>query len=204
MREIPLYLGSLTCLVVLAEFFFNIPVIQFLSKNVQDWIIVISACAMGLGACSLMVRHWEIVYRRAKGWEYSVALFGGLVIFPLTAMFAGGRTGKSFLFVYDNFFGPVGATFFSILIFYTASAAYRTFRLKNVQAGVLLVSALLLMLGRVPIGDAIWGGFPTISDWIMKVPVGSANRGILIGSSVGTMAAGIRYLIGLERSSIES
>jgi hypothetical protein len=202
-KELPIYLGIATCVVVLSDFFVKAPALQAASQNLQDWIIVISAWAMCLGATSLVIRHSEIVSKRMPNWKFSIALFVGLLAFPLAAIFGGGRLSKPVLFIYDSLFGPIGATLFSILVFYTASAAYRTFRLKNLQAGLLLISAVLLMIGKVPIGNVIWSGFPPISDWIMKVPVASANRGILIGGAVGTMAAGIRYLIGLERSNIE-
>ncbi len=202
-RKLPVYVGIVTCLIVFLEYFFKISAITQASKSLQDWIVVISACAMGLGATGLCLRHYEIVSRRQKNWGLSICVFIGMTLFPITAIIGGGRTSKPFLFVFDSFYAPVGATFFSILIFYTASAAYRTFRLKSTQAGVLLFSAILLMLGRVPAGDAIWSGFPKIADWIMMVPVNAANRGILIGTAVGVSAAGIRYMVGLERSNIE-
>jgi hypothetical protein len=119
--------------------------------------------------------------------------------FPLASMAAGGLRSAAYTFMFNNVYSPISSTFFSILVFYTASAAYRTFRLKNFQAGLLLVSAILLMIGKVPIGNVMWSGFPKISTWLLQYPVAAANRGILIGSSVGLMAVGIRYLVGLER-----
>ena len=57
-----------------------------------------------------------------------------------------------------------------MLGFYVCSAAYRTFKAKNMEATVLLISAVLLMLGQAPIGDAIWGKMSTLSQWILDVP----------------------------------
>jgi len=172
-KEVPLVIGIGTCLIVLSEYFLKIPILQTFSKSIQDWIIVLSAWAMGLGATSLVLRHSASVAQRRQNWQYSIAVFIGLVAFPLAALSKGGIRSAPFLFIYDNLFGPIGATLFSILVFYTASAAYRTFRMRNVSASLLLFSAVLIMLGKVPIGNVIWKGFPQIADWIMKVPVSS-------------------------------
>ena len=94
---------------------------------------------------------------------------------------------------------------FSILAFYIASAAYRAFRVRNVDAAVMLVTAFLLMLGNVPIGEVIWspdgwlGGFAGIKNWILRVPNAAGNRAITLGIFLGTMASQSRMLLGIER-----
>ena len=69
------------------------------------------------------------------------------------------------------------ATMFSILAFFIASAAYRTFRARTPEAAILLCfSAIIVMIGRVPIGAAISDVFPLLSGWLMDVPNLAANR----------------------------
>jgi hypothetical protein len=94
---------------------------------------------------------------------------------------------------------------FSLLCFYIASAAYRAFRVRNVDAAVMLAAAFFLMMGNVPIGEVIWGpdkwlgGFAGVKNWILRVPNTAGNRAISLGIFLGIMATQSRILLGIER-----
>ena len=89
---------------------------------------------------------------------------------------------------------------FSLLAFYMASASARAFRARNIEATLLLVSAVIVMLGQVTIGKAIWSGIPFISDWIYNFPTTASNRAILIGVGLGGCATSLKIMLGIERS----
>jgi len=105
-----------------------------------------------------------------------------------------------FDWIFDNVQVPAGATIFSILAFFMASAAYRTFRARNKEATILLIAAIIVMLGRVPIGTMISQYIPVAADWIMSVPNLAAKRAILIGVSIGVIATSIKIIFGIERA----
>jgi hypothetical protein len=92
------------------------------------------------------------------------------------------------------------ATMFSTLAFFISSAAYRTFRARTPEAAILLVSAVVVMLGRVPIGGYIADVIPEGMQWLMSVPNMAAKRGILLGVSLGAIATSLRIIFGIERS----
>jgi len=100
---------------------------------------------------------------------------------------------------YDNVLLPISQTIGSLLVFYIASAAYRSFRVRSREAAVLLVAGVIVMLTTAPVGAMIWSGIPQIGKWIMDIPNTAARRAIGLGASLGGYAAMIRVLLGLER-----
>jgi hypothetical protein len=115
-----------------------------------------------------------------------------------------GKEGRVFVWIYDHIFAPCNATMFALLAFFVVSAAFRAFRARNTEAGLLLGGAILVMLGRVPIGRAISETLPSISQWILDVPNNGSRRAIMMGAAIGAIATGLRILLGLERSHLGS
>jgi hypothetical protein len=95
---------------------------------------------------------------------------------------------------------------FALLAFFIASAAFRAFRIRTIEAGLLAVAAMIVMLGRVPIGTVLTSSLPeplqlaTIQEWVMNNPQNAAKRAILIGAALGVMATGLRVILGVERT----
>ena len=118
----------------------------------------------------------------------------------MAAGFIGGPDGGLFQYLFRNFQIPLSATMFSLLAFFVASAAFRAFRARNAEATLLLVAAVLVMIGRVPVGYWIWQGFPDLVEWLMKVPNIAAKRGIIFGIDLGLISMALRVILGIERS----
>lgn len=111
-----------------------------------------------------------------------------------------GRDGRVFLWIYDHVFAPCNATMFALLAFFVASAAFRAFRARNVEAALLLGTAILMMLGRAPIGRALSDSLPDVAQWLLDVPSNGGRRAIMMGAAIGAIATGLRVILGLERS----
>ncbi len=115
-----------------------------------------------------------------------------------------GREGRVFVWVYDHVFDPCNSTMFALLAFFVASAAFRAFRARNAEAALLLGAAILVMLGRAPLGGAISDIFPTVSQWLIDIPNNGGRRAIMMGAAIGAVATGLRVIVGLERSHLGS
>ena len=102
--------------------------------------------------------------------------------------------------LYEGILVPCGSTMFAMLAFYMCSAAFRAFRMRNLHAGVLLVSAFIVMLGQIPIITAFVPGVHELRQWILDIPNLASKRGIMIGVGLGSAATAFKILFGIERA----
>ena len=110
------------------------------------------------------------------------------------------QEGSVFQWLFQNAYMPLDATMFSILAFFVASAAFRTFRARSIEAALLLGAALIVMFGRVPWGQLVFPQSPSVAEWVMSSPALGAKRAILLGVSLGGIAMSLRIMLGIERS----
>lgn len=117
-------------------------------------------------------------------------------------------TSNILTFAFGRIYNPLSATMFSLLAFFVASAAFRAFRAKNLHATLLLVAAVLVMIGRVPVGGllhvplddgSVWRPLVWIQDWLMTWPNAAGQRAIQMGAAIGMIATGLRVIFGIER-----
>ena len=116
----------------------------------------------------------------------------------------------------DLAFQPLTATLFAMVAFYIASAAFRAFRAKNLEAILLLGTAFIVLLGRTFAGVALtswidpanWSGFrhltglriENLTVYIMAVFNTVGNRAIMVGIALGIVSTSLKILLGLDRS----
>jgi hypothetical protein len=197
--SLPIWLGVLGGGAVLLDLFFKEPaLLKLLSKWFLEWRVILASFALALGAGNLFRVHANRVRLKSRDWGYSwVTVIAVLGYAALGILFK--RTHPVYSFIFDNAYSPLSATVFSINAFYISSACYRAFRARNSHAAVLLISGVVVMLGSVGIGYAIWPGFNEMTQWIMNLPNSAAMRGMNIGAALGVMGVSLRVILGLER-----
>lgn len=207
-RTVPLIISFIVGLLMIGEFF--IPHYQYhlVTAQIQGWGALIASAAFLLGLVNLLQVNLPAILERQRDWGFKFLMVASLLL-TLVAGFMGGKerlTYVPFRMVYDYVFTPLNATMFALLAFYIASAAFRAFRARNFEATLLLTAAVIVMLGRVPMGDtismALFGDdyLTRFMNWIMDVPNNAGRRAILIGSALGAVATGLRIILGIERS----
>jgi hypothetical protein len=158
----------------------------------------VAAFALGVGTVNLIQTHLKRITRRQKGWDSSILLVVSLVGFTVIGI-AKGTTNPVYKWGFDYLYQPIYSAISSLLAFMITSASYRAFKVKDWQAGVLMVTAVIVMLGQVGVGSLIYKGIPSWSQWIMSVVNTAGMRGITIGGALGAVALSLRVLLGLER-----
>jgi hypothetical protein len=197
---------------MLVQFFIPHPTFVTIKVEVLNWARVIGVFAVVIGVGTLVRLHYNRLARRSSGWIYSIIVFIGLVVTALAGII-GGTRGTWFVWIYDNINVPLDATMFSLLAFFMASAAYRAFRARTLDATLLLAAAIIVMFGRVPIGDFLWQHIApgsvvarvpflpeNLVEWIMSSPNMAARRGIMIGAALGAISTALKIILGVERS----
>lgn len=118
---------------------------------------------------------------------------------------------------FEGMLQAMDAAMFSIIAFYILSAAYRAFRIRSVEATILLASALLVMLSLLGAVEATWNGgikmvtggdsghfannfrLSEIALFIRQSFQSPGLRAIDFGIGVGALAMALRLWLGLER-----
>jgi hypothetical protein len=201
------------------------PTDNFLSpfiKPIGDAALVVVGLTVGLGVFNLVYVHGGNIARRRAGWYNSALFFAAFVAMvvvrflnTLSQHAAPGWTvpawvGQAHTVLFEGMLVSMNATMFSLLAFYLVSAAYRAFRVRSGEAALMMVAAVIVMLGQVPLGvwmtsflpvDGAWAGLrmENVADWLLSRVNMPAQRGIDFGLGVGLLAMSLRVWLGLER-----
>lgn len=202
--EVPVAIAFIAGMLMIVSLFSQHPVFAEPAAIMRNWAIIITAFAYVLGVANIARISAGTVRTRGRDWGYKVVLLLSLGAMLGAGLTGGIQSGSLFDWGYANLMVPMESTMFSLLAFFIASAAYRAFRARSVEATLLLVTAVVVMLGRVPIGERIWNGLPALTEWIMEVPNMAAKRGIMIGAALGAISTGLKMILGLERSYLGS
>jgi hypothetical protein len=109
--------------------------------------------------------------------------------------------GSSNKFLVEGLFNSLGAAMFSLLSVYIAAAAYRAFRIRTFESGLMMVSAVVVILGQTSFGVYVWSGMPDLRQWLLEVPNAAAFRAIKVGSSVAALVMAFRMWLSIESDS---
>jgi len=210
---VPIAVAFLSGLILVVAFF--IPPGNWLSDLSQDlnvWVTIVGGFTLLLGVVSITRVSWQSIQRKRPGWGYKIltliAIFAMAipsVLSPKWSPLFGRGQGSVFDWLFTNLQAPMMATMFATLAFYIASAAYRAFRTRTAEATILLITACLVMLWRVPMGEAFLNYFPgDIPGFLNTYIMGGANmavqRGIIIGAALGASSMSLRIILGIERT----
>lgn len=200
MRRGPLLVTFLSGATIAALFFIPHHSAQELNSKLLEWTLVVYAFALILGSISLWESHAKKVRARAEGWGFSVVTLTALLAITALGVWKGVAENSPVGTIYNAVNAPLASTMFSLLAFVIASAAFRAFRARSVEATLLLITAIVMMIGRVSIGELISPHLPGVTEWLLDVPNLAAKRAIAIGVGLGAVSTALKIILGIEQS----
>jgi len=184
--------------------------IQNIYNIMISWELIIAGFALVVGIYSLLHHHANKIRRKTPQWGFSVVVYIAMFAMVINGFYSKQNgfgdpqnilMGGNFQWMFNYIQVPMQATMFSLLAFYIVSAAYRSFRARTKEATILLITAVIVMMGRVPLGEVIFGPkLPEFTEWILKTPSMAAQRGILLGVGLAIVATSLRIIFGIERT----
>ena len=181
-----------------------------------NYVNVIVGWTVGLGVINLCQVHGRRIVKGGSNAFNSFAFLFSMILMLVIGILQKAHPNTINKSLYDILFvgGLVSldATMFSIVAFYIVSAAYRAFRIRSVEATLLLATAIIVMLGQIGLGEMLTSWIPAtgvwhnlhieeVRLWILKVPNSAVTRAISFGLGIGSLAVALRIWLGLERGS---
>ncbi len=219
---IPTVLAMALGIITLASFLIPIPYLTGVRAVFISWASVLAAFALIAGFLNVLFVHIGRITRQKHNWPYSFALLIGVIAVLVTVAFDivaspthqldPGGAYTSWLF--ENVILQLEIAVAALIVFFLAYAAYRALRRPAAPAegnavaavrpvwGILLFlfAALVVLLRAVSFAtdSTVLAVQSFLGQLVDSVALGGA-RGLLIGVALGTIATGLRILIGVDR-----
>jgi len=186
-------------LVVLSGYFLELEILVNLRIVLLEWATILVAVALLVGVVNLFTVHWRKTSTEPQNRTNSIVL---IVSMAITLGVAGwfGPTHPSSMWIFNFIQVPIESSLLAILSVVLIMAGVRLLRRKpNLLSIVFIGTAVVILLMSGPLFGIDLPGLADLRIWIGKVPVVAGARGILLGVSLGIVAAGLRILMGADR-----
>jgi hypothetical protein len=192
-------IAVITGIIVLVGYFIELPVLKNLRIMLLHYAVIFIAVALIVGVVNLVQVHWKKFQNRQPGGVYSLILIISLLV---TIIIVGyfGPTSTPSLWIFSNIQIPVASSLIAVL---TVVLTYTGIRLLkrglNLFSLLFMATVLIVILGTVSFQGFRIPGLSELRTWITQVPAVGGARGILLGVALGTIATGMRILMGSDR-----
>ena len=193
-RLLPLLAASGCGLLLLLDYVIASPWLDALGAALSEGVAILAAFALLLGVLNLLAVHGQRLKSRRQGRGLALALI--LSLFITLGVGVAQPSGAARAWILEYAYQPRQSTMTALLAFFVVTAAYRAFRLRSLDAGILLATSLALLLAQLPLGIPY---LRPLRDWLLSVPVAAGVRGLLLGVALGTMATSLRVLLAIDR-----
>lgn len=198
-NTLPVIVGMIAAVIVFINYFVSNPIINETTALLRNNVTLISAFALVLGAANLLQVNYRYWATKREGLWWAGPIY--LILFPILGI-AGIMNNPLYNFIYTNIGLPAEVAITSFVGFFIIQGMYRALKIRNIESLLITLSTFLIILGRIPVGGIIWGGFAPIHDWLLLVTGTAGVRALLIVYGFGIVSMGVRAVLGYERTQI--
>jgi hypothetical protein len=189
-------------LIVLLGYFVELDLLASVRRILLNWAIILAAVALLVGVANLFSVHWRKMTAAQPGGFYSGVLLLSLVATIVVVGYFG-PTAPWSLWIFNYIQVPIESSLMAVLAVTLAFASARLLhRRPNWFSLIFVATALIVLLGTAPLlGLEIPGlhGPQGLRSFITRILAVAGARGLLLGVALGTVATGLRVLMGADR-----
>jgi cytochrome bd-type quinol oxidase subunit 2 len=185
--------GELTLLGILRDYFLR-------------GAVIMAAVALLVGIANLVSVHAKKIQENNGGGASFILILSLVItisvgIWDITRTYLFGElTYQRTRWIFNNIQLPIETSLMAVLAVSLAYAATRLLgRRTTVFSAIFVTVVLILLIGTVPHFATKYPLLGVLRDWIVQVPAVAGARGILFGVALGTIATGLRILMGSDR-----
>lgn len=174
---------------------------------------IMGGVAIGVGVVNIFRVYGRKVVRKETDWLEASVLLAAFVfttVVGFVGIYADEEGAWNSLYwkiTVQGMFMPLGSAIYSLLAFYIVQAAFRAFHVRTVEAALIMTSALLIMLGSLPMpilqqSLPLWLG--GIREWVLSGINVGVQRAVLLGSGAAYLIMAVRMWFSLDKSGFAS
>jgi len=188
--------------IVLLGYFVDIPLLRLMTGVFLQYAAILAAVALLVGLVNLFTVHWRKAAKGEKGAIYSVVV---LISFGITTLVVAyfGPTAPWSMWIFNSIQIPIETSLMALLVVILVFASIRLVRKRMNWFTLLFIgTALIMLLGSAPLFGVeipLLHGPNGLRSILFQIPVAAGARGLLFGVALGTIATGLRILIGTDR-----
>ncbi len=187
--------------IVLLGYFMPSPMIQSLRTPLLDWAVILSGIAGLIAIINLIFGiHWKRVKDNGGSKGFSIVLLVAFILTLIVGIFLG-PSNSGFQKLVTAVQVPIESSLMAVLAITLAFSSIKMLqRQRNWMGFIFFLSVVVFLIINSGV-LAFTADIPVISNLLSgfhQVPVAGA-RGILLGIALGSLATGIRVLIGSDR-----
>jgi len=198
-RELPVLITFVVGVALITDYYVQYSPLKNFANSMNTWAVLFASWMAGLAVLVTTYNHINHVRKRTpKQWYFSAWLLG-VLWFTIGLGTVMGAGSVYFTWLFNNIAVAVYGAMTGTTAFFIMTASYRAFRARKFETGFMIVIAVLVALGNITLGTAIWLGFRGIRDYLFTIVGSYGEAGIVMSMAIGAIAVGIRSLIGMER-----